>query len=219
MAEASGDGFFLGAARVHVARYRMLRGDSPAEVRVLASTVLELSEAAPWHILAATIIAWADACAGALDDARIQAIVAGCDARVAAFPQGATNVALPLIAMLRAADRDALALDVADRAIAFAREHGELTLESELLRLRGELLEPARPAEAEAAYVEALARGIACGAHSFALRAASRLAAMWHATPRSTNGYDQLAAALDRIAPGTHTAEVIEARTRLSMRA
>jgi DNA-binding winged helix-turn-helix (wHTH) protein len=219
MAEASGDGFFLGAARVHVARYRLLRGDPPAEVRALASTVLELSEAAPWHILAATIVAWADACTGALDDARMDAIVAGCNARVTAFPQGATNVALPLIAMLRAAGRDALALEVADRAIGFGREHEELTLEPELLRLRGELLEPTRPAEAEAAYVEALARGIACGAHSFALRAATRLAAVWHATPRSANGYDQLAAALDRIAPGTQTAEVIEARTRLSMRA
>jgi hypothetical protein len=41
---------------------------------------------------------------------------------------------------------------------------------------------------------------------------------MWHATPRGANGYDQLAAALDRIAPGTQTAEVIEARMRLSMR-
>jgi len=110
-------------------------------------------------------------------------------------------------------------LEVADRAIAFAREHEELTLESELLRLRGELLEPTRLAEAEAAYVDALARGIACGAHSFALRAATRLATMWHATPRSANGYDQLTAALGRIAPGTRTAEVIEARTRLSMRA
>jgi len=218
MAEASGDGFFLGAARLHVARYRLLRGAPPAEVRALASTVLALSEAAPWHILAATIVAWADACAGALDDARIEAIIAGCNARITAFPQGATNVALPLIAMLRAADRGALALEVADRAIAFGREHEELTLESELLRLRGELLEPTRPAEAEAAYVEALARGIACGAHGFALRAATRLAAMWHATPRSAHGYDQLAAALDRIAPGTETAEVIEARTRLAMR-
>ncbi|HSR99255.1 MAG TPA: AAA family ATPase, partial [Kofleriaceae bacterium] len=75
MAELSGDGFFLGAARVHVARYRMLRGDPPAEVRVLASTVLELSEAAAWHILAATIVAWADACAGTLDNARVEMIV------------------------------------------------------------------------------------------------------------------------------------------------
>jgi hypothetical protein len=219
MAEASGDGFFLGAARLHVARYRMLRGDPPAEVRALASTVLELSEAAPWHILAATIVAWADACAGTLDDARIETIVAGCNARVTAFPQGATNVALPLITMLRAAGRDALALEVADRAIAFGREHEELTLESELLRVRGELVEPTRPAEAEAAYVSALERGIARGAHGFALRAATRLAAMWHATPHSAKGYDQLAAALDRIAPGAQTADVIEARARLAMRA
>jgi hypothetical protein len=42
---------------------------------------------------------------------------------------------------------------------------------------------------------------------------------MWHATPHSAKGYDQLAAALDRIAPGTRTAEVIEARARLAMRA
>jgi len=219
MAESSGDGFFLGAARVHVARYRMLRGDPPAEVGALASTVLDLSEAAPWHILAATIVGWADACAGTLDDARIETIVAGCNARVTAFPQGATNVALPLIGMLRAARRDALALEVADRAIAFGREHEELTLESELLRLRGEIVELTRPAEAEAAYASALAAGIACGAHSLALRAATRLAALWHTTPHSAKGYDQLAAALDRVAPGTRTPDVIEARTRLAMRA
>lgn len=218
LATQSGDPFFLGAARCHVARYDMLRGQPPETVRERANAVLALPEAAAWHDPAKAIVAWADAVTGALDDARIEAILRDHYARIAAFPMGATNVALPLIWMLRAARRDELALETIERALAFGREHEERFLESELLRLRGELIEATRPADAEAAYSEAIASGTAHGAHTFTLRAALRLATAWKATPRRAEGVAIVEAAAARMAPGTTSRELLEARAFLAAR-
>lgn len=217
IAAASGDPFFLGAARCHVARYEMLNGGSAAAVREMAGAVMAMPEAGAWHAPAAALAAWADAATGPLDDARVEEILRDNDKRIAAFPQGATNVRLTIVWFLRAARRDDEALAQIDRALAFGREHEELVLEAELLRVRGQLLETRRPEEAEAAYAEAHAVAVARGTHTFGLRAALELARLWSNSAKAAEGRSLVEAAMARMAPGQSSAEVSEARVLLGL--
>lgn len=217
LATASGDNFFLGAARTHVSRYRMLRDDSPAEVKEIAASVLAMPDAAaPWFGPASLMVAWADARLGTLATGQLDAVVAGFHARIAAFPQGGTTVGMCVILALRAAGRTSEALEFTTSLIAFARRHDELIHEPDLLRHRGELAGSA--SEAEADYLEAIASGTRSGALGSVLRAATRLAALRHGTATHDDGYDQLAAALARMSPASTAIEVRKARARLALR-
>lgn len=215
LANASGDNFFLGAARTHVARYHLLRGDPPEVVKEIASSVLAMpDEATPWFGPSALLVAWADACLGTLAPGQLDAVVAGYNARIAAFPQGGTTLGQCMILALRAAGRDAQALEATEAVLAFARSNAELILEPELLRLRGEL----SPADAEASFLESIASGTASGAHASVLRTTTRLAALWHGTAKHDEGYDRLVAALARMAPSAETPDILDARARLALR-
>jgi hypothetical protein len=90
----------------------------------------------------------------------------------------------------------ARACPLVDELLEFARAKGEGAVEPELIRLRGELLEPSDPEGAAAAYREAIALGAAKQSRAFQLRAAISLARLWRTDDRRTEARALVADAL-----------------------
>jgi hypothetical protein len=100
-----------------------------------------------------------------------------------------------------------------DEMLEFARATGEGVVEPELIRLRGELLEPTDPEGAAAAYREAIALAAARQSRAFQLRAANSLAALWRVGDRRAEALALVTDALGLLDESTH--DVVEARRLL----
>ena len=216
LARKSGDPFFLGAAQCHVARHLVLRNESPAEVRELAAAVVATPEAAVWHSQSSTMLAWVDAHAGKLDAERVTTMLREYRDRIARFPLGSTLVSVPVIETLRAGGYPDEAKRVVEDMLEFSRTNDELLMRPELLRLRGELLEPTDPAAAERDYLDAIASARELGAATFELRAANNLATLWLGT-RAASGRAYVAEAVGKLIDADGTWELVRAHELLAL--
>jgi DNA-binding winged helix-turn-helix (wHTH) protein len=177
LARETGDPFALGLAHCNLARTRIVRGDPVDSVREPAEQVLAMPLAFVWHSAARLLVMWSDAHRGPLDDARAEQVVFNYRERARLLPIGSSHYALPALDALRRGGQHARALVLVDEVLAVIRPRGERIFESELVRMRGELLEPTDPAAATTAYREAIVIANELGALSLELRAAVRLAA------------------------------------------
>jgi predicted ATPase len=97
-----------------------------------------------------------------------------------------------------------------------AEETGDRMVESEIHRLKGDLLQACNaPEEAEASYVRALAVARAQQAKSFELRAATSLARLWSDHRRRTEAHDLLSSVYDWFTEGLDTPDLIDAKALL----
>jgi predicted ATPase len=104
-----------------------------------------------------------------------------------------------------------------DEALAAALRSGERWWESELHRLKGELLLVRGTAgdEAEACFRQAVEIAREQSAKSLVLRAATSLARLWRAQGKRQEGYDLLAPIYDWFTEGFDTPDLCEAKTLL----
>jgi len=216
--QASGDPYTLGSAICNLARLRLLRGDPPAEVRASAEVVLGIAAAEVWHQQAALLVGWARSHSEALGDVVVDGLVRDFRTRTSVFPMGTTRLGMILVGVLARSKRTEQALGIADELLAFAQRKAERVLEPELLRLKGELLEPSDRAGAEAAYREALTIAAARRAPALELRAANRLARLWAGTPRYEEALARIATADAAYCEGPEVADRVEARRHLASR-
>jgi class 3 adenylate cyclase/predicted ATPase len=94
-----------------------------------------------------------------------------------------------MLEVLLGAGRTEEGLACAASALEDAETRLDVYYDAELHRLRGELLlQDGRPADAEAAYAQALEIARATGARAFELRAATSLARLFHGTERAAEG-------------------------------
>jgi predicted ATPase len=118
----------------------------------------------------------------------------------------------------RAGDVDR-ALAVLDEALATCERTGNRTFESELHRVRGEMLlksDHTNVASAERPFRMAIAVARKQGTRSFELRAALALAKLYQSMARSTEGRAVLAPALEGFTPTPEMPEIAEAQALLS---
>jgi hypothetical protein len=210
LARETGDPFALGLGHCNLARLAIMRGDSIASVRGLAEQVLAMPLSFMWHSAAQLLVMWSDAQGAPLEDAQAQQIVDAFHERVRLFPVGSSHYALPALDALRRGGQHARALALVRDVLAMVRPRGERILESELVRMQGELIEPADPAAALAAYREAVAIAHELGALSLELRAAIRLATI---DPSALELVRSLHA---RFEEGLETGDLVAARTLLA---
>ncbi len=106
---------------------------------------------------------------------------------------------------------------VLDEALAAALRSGERWWESELHRLKGELLLVRGTAgdDAEACFRQAVEIAREQSAKSLVLRAATSLARLWRAQGKRQEGYDLLAPIYDWFTEGFDTPDLCEAKTLL----
>ncbi|MGE3762562.1 MAG: AAA family ATPase [Kofleriaceae bacterium] len=209
-AMASNDPYLIGGALCNVARLHLFRGRSFDEVREHADRVIARPTLAVWQSQAHLLLVWADAREGTLSSERLDEALGHYRARVAAFPLGTTFVAVTMVDTLRLAGRLDQALAFLDEKLSFIVTSEERVLESEFLGLRGDLIASADRGLAEEHYRRALALAISQGAHTFALRAATRLVQL------TGDGREELGAALGRIVGGDDTMDVTTARSLLA---
>jgi len=214
-AQRSGDPYTVGAALCNLARVRFWRRDPPRAMRDAAELVLAMPDVEVWHPQATLLAAWAASQDAALAPAEVDRLVELFRARVAKFPMGTTFLAILVIGVLRGAGQLARAAALTDEMLAFAGEHDERLFEPELARLRGELLEATDPGGAADAYLAAISQASAMASRSLELRAANRLARLWHRTERRSEAIARVAAALAPFREGLDTADLIEARALL----
>jgi predicted ATPase/DNA-binding winged helix-turn-helix (wHTH) protein len=113
------------------------------------------------------------------------------------------------------AGRAADGLVLLDEGLALVEETSERLFEAELHRLRGELLRPSAPAEAEASFRQAVAVARRQGAKSLELRAAVSLARHSQDRTRRAAGRRALAETVGWFAEGFDTRDLQEAKALL----
>jgi DNA-binding winged helix-turn-helix (wHTH) protein len=215
-AQRMGDPYAIGHTFVTLARIHLFRRDPVAPIRAAAEASLAIPDARVWHPQAALLVAWARAGEEPMPPAAAAELVRDVRDRAARLPMGTTFVALPVIDLLRRAGYPDQAAALVDEMLAFARDHDERMVEPELLRLRGELLEPADPVAADALYREAHAMARACAARALELRAATRLAMLWRTGVQRDAARALLAAAIAPFTEGLDTPDLVEARALLA---
>jgi len=205
---------------VFKAHFEMIRGDAEA-ARRYAEIVVKLSQQNALTLYAtdgAVRSAWASARldgreTGATD--LRQALSASTDQGIkleVPFYQG-------LLAEIEAQEDAAGALIRTDEALALARETGEHWSDALLHRLRGEILlkrDPANTAQAEDAFLTAIAIAQQQKARSFELCAVLDLARLYKSTGRSADAHALLASALKGFSPTPEFPEIEEAQTLLT---
>jgi predicted ATPase len=110
------------------------------------------------------------------------------------------------------------AVAILDEALVICDRTGYRAFEAELHRVRGETLlkrDPANPAPAEEALLNAIAVAKQQGTRSFELRAALSLAKLYQSTGRPADAHAVLAAALEGFAPTSKMPEIAEAQSLL----
>lgn len=138
--QRSQDEYMLGSTLSNLAEMHFLRGDDIDEIERRAKEVLALPGAEKWHSSSEVLLGWIRAKrTGGLSIAEASGLVDIYRRRIASLPMGATWLAQFLIAALRAGGHEAMAREIADQAIAFARTHEELVAEPRLVQLRSEL--------------------------------------------------------------------------------
>lgn len=205
---------------VFTAHFEMIRGDAEA-ARRYAEIVVKLSQQNALTLYAtdgALRSAWASARLDGREtgarDLR-QALSASTDQGIkleVPFYQG-------LLAEIEAQEDAAGALIRTDEALALARETGEHWSDALLHRLRGEILlkrDPTNTAQAEDAFLTAIAIAQQQKARSFELCAVLDLARLYKSTGRSADAHVLLASALKGFSPTPEFPEIEEAQTLLT---
>jgi predicted ATPase len=108
---------------------------------------------------------------------------------------------------------------ILDEALETSERIGHRTFDAELQRTRGEMLlrrDPATPAPAEEALVNAIAVAKQQGTRSFELRAALSLAKLYRSTARLAEAHAVLAPALEGFSPTPEMPEIAEAQALLA---
>jgi predicted ATPase len=204
----------------HKAHFEIVRGDAEAGRRD-AEIVVKLSQ----ENAIAHFAAW-----GALQSAWASARLDGSETgatelrqALAAYTDQGNKVFVPffqgLLAEIEAQGDAEGALTRLDDALALAAETGERWSDAFLHRLRGEILlkrDPANTAQAEDAFVTAIAIAQQQKARSFELRAALDLARLYSATSRSADAHALLVSALNGFSPTPEFPEIAEAQTLLA---
>jgi len=200
------------------ARIHFLRRDPVDEIEQAALTVVRRATAAPWALEESKLLAlWAETHRAPLTAAAAAAVVEAYRTRLESASLGAPFSAAPLADMLHRSSHRAEALDVLDRAIAYAVEHEELLCVPDLFRARGDLLAATDPAAAIAAYREAHARAAATQMTLFMMRAATRLAKLTAGTPMHAEARAWVAGAFGRCPEqASGTPDFVEARAVLA---
>jgi class 3 adenylate cyclase/predicted ATPase len=111
------------------------------------------------------------------------------------------------------------ALALIDEALAMSEEGGDRLYDSNLHRLRGNILlkrDPANPAQAEGAFKTSLAIAKQQGARSFALLASLALAKLYRSTDRLVEAHAVLAPALEGFSPTPEMPVIAKAQALLS---
>jgi hypothetical protein len=139
IARETQDPYAAAAAGNMLSELHVLRGDSRDEIRASARTVLALPATEAWHPNAHIVLALANHADEPITEVMATELVERLRKRSAAMPMGTTWLALFAIEALRAGGHIALAREVADSAIAFARTHEELVVEPRLVKLRESL--------------------------------------------------------------------------------
>jgi hypothetical protein len=204
-----GDPFMFGMTMVNLGRIYALRGDPLARVREAAETVLANPGAIVWHVHATLLLEWVKSVEAPETVAPVDDVVSRFRERIEAFPLGAPYAAMVIVDTLRRAGHPARALAFLDEMLAVARRTGERLFEPELIRMRGELLEPSDRALALTCYREAFTLASTMGAWTLALRAATNIA-------RLSGDLAPLATSLPHITDGAHTPDVLEAHRLLA---
>jgi hypothetical protein len=217
-AQTHGDPYTIGLTSINLARFRLLRRDSPAEIRAIAERVLANDAALVWHLQASMIVGWARSREQPLSRDDLDRMLREFRERVDAFPMGTTYLAVAMIDALRGSGYTGEASALVEEMLTLAREVGELLFEPELIRMRGELVEATDPATASAAYREAIAVARTAGAWSLALRAALRLARLHANTDERSSALDSVAGALAHITDGFATPDLVAANQLLAPR-
>jgi DNA-binding SARP family transcriptional activator/predicted ATPase len=107
-------------------------------------------------------------------------------------------------------------LKTLDEAVALVEEHGERHWESELYRLRGEmLLRQGHQAEAEASFQKALQVARQQDARSWELRGATSLAGLWQVQGKGKEAHQMLSEVYAWFTEGFETPDLIKARELL----
>ena len=113
----------------------------------------------------------------------------------------------------------ARAIATLDEALAMSERTGHRVFDAELHRARGELLlqrDPANPAAAEEALLNAIAIAKQQHTRSFQLRTARSLAKLYQSTGRPADAHAVLAPALEGFAPTPEMPEIAEAQALLA---
>ena len=125
-----------------------------------------------------------------------------------------------LLAELEAEDpSDVVPLARIDEALALAEQTGQRWTDALFHRIRGDILlkaDPGNPAQAEDAYLAAIAIARGQGARSFGLQAALRLAKLYQSPARPVEAHDILAPALEGFAATPEMPEIAEAQALLA---
>ena len=132
------------------------------------------------------------------------------------FFDGLIKIALAE-AEARAGDLDC-ALAILDEALATSERIGYRTFDTELYRVRGEMLlkrDPARPAPPAEAFRTAIAVANEQATRSFELRAALALAKLYQSTARPADAHAVLAPALEGFSPTPEMPAIAEAQALL----
>jgi len=213
-ATAIGDPYMLGHAHCCLARLGFLGRKSSHEVRAPAQVALGIRDAEVWHPQAAVLVGYADSLDGPLDGRALDELTRQFRARTAEVRVGTTYMGLLVACASIRSGAPARAHTLVDEMLEFARTTGEGVVEPELLRLRGELLEPTDPEGAAAAYREAIALGASRQSRAFQLRAANSLAALWRVGDRRAEALALVTDALGLL--DESTSDVVDARRLLA---
>jgi predicted ATPase len=207
-------------AATYMALLQQLRGE-PAIFRLQAEEALGLAtdfKATYYRAWAAVLVAYAETLAGSHDSGPrpLESAIGG-------FKETGARIRLPYYLALLAdvylrAGEAATGLDVAEEALSRARETNERWWDSELHRLRAELLQAcgADPGESEAALRRAIEIARGQKARSLELRSARTLARLWAGAGRSAEAKDLLNPLYDSFAEGHETPDLRATQALLS---
>jgi predicted ATPase len=213
-----GQPFSQAIAATYLALLQQLRADARTFRRQAEEALALATHTTYYRSWAAILVAYARTLDGADADALARLGVA-----IEAFKQTGSRLRLPYYLSLLAeahcrAGRASAGLDVLEEALARSRETNERWWDSELHRLRGELLLAvgAEPAEAEAALRRALEIARSRQAKSLELRAARTLAGLWAASGRDAEARELLAPVYASFTEGLDTPDLGSARALLA---
>jgi class 3 adenylate cyclase/predicted ATPase len=199
------------------ATFEIFRGDAAAAQRT-AKIMVDLSREhglSLYLTYGAVYLAWARARLGDRETG-----AAELRAAVAAYSDQGNKLYMPfyqgLLAETEAHDAGVEgALSRIEEALVLAAQTGERWTDAFLHRIRGEILlkrDPANPAQAEEAFLKAIAIAQQQKARSFELRAALSLAKLYQSTNRAADAHDVLAPALEGFSPTPEFPEIAAAQ-------